>query len=83
MTSGRSAGVVRRWSPHLGWGVVDSADTPGGCVVRLPAVGSRAAQQLRAGQPVDLEWESATEEGFAFRARRVSLRDDLETTPGA
>lgn len=83
MSSGRSAAVVRRWSPSLGWGVVDCEDTPGGCLVRLAAVSPQEAPQLRAGQPVDLEWESASEQGFAFRARRVTLRDDLDASTGA
>ncbi len=66
-----TAGTVRSWHDEEGWGVVDSAATPGGCWAHFSAVAVPAFRSLEAGQLVELEWERARQDGYAFRAVRV------------
>lgn len=74
--------VVREWHEHLGWGVLDSNETPGGCwthfsSVRTPVVCRddrrevAAIKVLAPGQLVELDWEAARQDGFEFRAIAV------------
>jgi CspA family cold shock protein len=72
-------GVVREWHAAEGWGVIDSADTPGGCwahfsVLQLP--GYRSAE---VGQTVTFEFERGWQDGYNFRAIRVEI-DGIEPT---
>lgn len=66
-----STATVRFWRDEDGWGVVDSPDTPGGCWVHFSAVTVAGYRQLRPGQRVELEWESARQDGYDHRAVRV------------
>lgn len=65
------AAVVRVWHAEDGWGVVDSAETPGGCWAHFSHVEMDGYKKLTAGQHVGLEWETADQDGFNFRAIRV------------
>ena len=81
--SGSANGTVRLWNDENGWGVVDLPDLPGGCHVEASVVeGLDAAQTLRAGQVVDVEWTTPGPDDYACRAIRVTLRDDLQATTG-
>ncbi|WP_236670859.1 cold shock domain-containing protein [Streptomyces sp. 7-21] len=66
---------VREWHDAEGWGVLDSAETPGGCWAHYsdiaPASGNDGFRSLTPGQPVILEWEAGAQDGYAYRARRV------------
>jgi cold shock protein len=66
-------GVVREWSDEHGWGVVDAAETPGGCWVHFSMVAVHGFRALRPGQAVELEFERLDflQDGHPFRAVRV------------
>lgn len=64
-------GRVRNWSDEEGWGVVDSAQTPGGCWAHYSVVDIPGFASLKPGQDVELEWEQARQDGFGFRALAV------------
>ena len=68
-------GTVRAWNAGEGWGVVDSASTPGGCWTHVSHIAVPGFRSLEPGQLVDLEWESAQQDGYAFRAVRVCPRE--------
>lgn len=63
--------VVREWHDDLGWGVVDSPQTPGGCWVHFAAVDVAGYASLTAGEVVLLQYEPARQDGYDFRAVRV------------
>ncbi len=63
--------VVRQWSDDDGWGVLDCAETPGGCWVHYSAVAVPGHGTLAVGSPVWLEWERAEQDGYRFRATRA------------
>jgi CspA family cold shock protein len=77
--------TVREWHPDLGWGVLDSADTPGGCWTHFSDIESRAVgsvdgaevheyRSLSVGEVVELEWEAPGQDGFDYRAVTVRRR---------
>lgn len=75
MNEGMSVrGVVREWHEAEGWGVIDSAETPGGCWTHFSVIQVDGYAVLSAGQEVDLEWEAPGQDGYPFRAVRVRLR---------
>lgn len=51
-----SRGRVRQYSAKEGWGVIDSADTPGGCLVQVLSTYTPSVA-LSAWDEVDFEWE--------------------------
>ncbi|MGN6246330.1 MAG: cold shock domain-containing protein [Motilibacteraceae bacterium] len=63
--------VVREWHDDLGWGVVDSPQTPGGCWVHFSAVQGAGYASLAGVDVVLLEYEPARQDGYDFRALRV------------
>ncbi len=65
------AGTVRSWDDEHGLGVVDSTETPGGCWTHFSNIAMGEIRSLQAGQRVELEWEGADQDGYAFRAVRV------------
>jgi CspA family cold shock protein len=67
--------TVREWDDEEGWGVLDSSQTPGGCWAHFSAVEMTGFQSLVAGQKVDLEWESAEQDGYQYRAVLVVVTD--------
>jgi cold shock protein len=64
-------GTVREWHDEYGWGVIDSAETPGGCWAHFSVLEVPGFRTLLAGQAVRLEWESGWQDGDDFRALRV------------
>ncbi len=81
--------TVREWHDELGWGVLDSPQTPGGCwahfsaietpvVFQEPGLIARKYASLVAGDTVNLQWESAKQDGFDYRAVKVWK----QVTPG-
>ena len=62
---------MRVWHDAEGWGVVDSAETPGGCWVHYSHVRVPGYRALQAGQEVELEHVAPGQDGYAYRAVRV------------
>ncbi|MDR7277811.1 cold shock domain-containing protein [Catenuloplanes atrovinosus] len=80
--------TVREWHADQGWGVLDSAETPGGCWAHFSAAATPGAARLAPGTPVRLDWESPGQDGYPFRAVRFwpagsDPRDDPAAGPGA
>ncbi len=78
--------TVREWHDELGWGVLDSPETPGGCwthyavidsplIRRVEGVEVSEYKGLAAGDAVELEWEAPGQDGFDYRA--VVVRQSL------
>ena len=63
--------IVREWWDEEGWGVVDSAETPGGCWVHFSHLAMEGFRAMTRGQAVKLAWESAAQDGYSYRAVRV------------
>ncbi|GAB3358971.1 cold-shock protein [Modestobacter lapidis] len=63
-----SRAKVRVWHAEKGWGVLDSADTPGGCWAHFSAVLVSGYRTLDAGGPVEFTFEAAEQDGYSFRA---------------
>ena len=61
-------GTVRFWHDDLGWGVLDSDETPGGCWVHFSALRMPGLHSLSEGDRVHFEWEAVDQDGYAFRA---------------
>jgi CspA family cold shock protein len=83
MTGMVTEGTVRTWHAGEGWGVVDSASTPGGCWTHFSHVAVPGFRSLEPGQFVELEWESAQQDGYAFRAVHVRPRGRQPDEPPA
>ncbi|MBC8093874.1 MAG: cold shock domain-containing protein [Pseudonocardia sp.] len=64
-------GTVRIWHEQEGWGVIDSAETPGGCWAHHSDIDVAGYRGLRAGQLVELRWEAPGQDGYDFRATWV------------
>jgi len=69
--TGTTPAVCREWNDEEGWGVLDSADTPGGCWTHFSHLEMTGYHSLTPGQPVLLDWESPGQDGYDFRAVRV------------
>ena len=76
---------VREWHEDLGWGVLDSAETPGGCWTHYTAIETSRVRSSQGGEAyeykalgdddvVDLEWEAPGQDGFDYRATLVRKR---------
>jgi cold shock CspA family protein len=69
-----SRGCVRHYSVDEGWGIIDSDDTPGGCLVQSLSIGPGSGI-LSAGDEVEFEWEplpaGVEEKQFRFSAPSV------------
>lgn len=84
-------GVTRSWSDDEGWGVLDSAATPGGCWVHFSAVDMEPPVRLEVGQRVRATVEAVTDQdGFRWRAvhvrpegTRPDSRRPVTDAPGA
>ncbi|WP_329248878.1 cold shock domain-containing protein [Actinoallomurus sp. NBC_01490] len=72
--TGETDALVREWRSEEGWGVLDSAETPGGCWAHFSNIAASGYRELNAGQRVHLEWESPGQDGYDFRAIRVVPR---------
>jgi cold shock protein len=71
--SGTALCVVARWNDDEGWGVAEAGDLPGGCWMHFSVVEAPGSRTLRAGQTVVTDWEEREQDGFQYRATRVSL----------
>lgn len=71
-----TSAVVREWHSDLGWGVLDSDETPGGCWAHFSVIEVDGYKALGAGTPVDLTWEAPGQDGYEFRAVRVVPQAD-------
>ncbi|WP_413769070.1 cold shock domain-containing protein [Rhodococcus pyridinivorans] len=71
---GSVMGVVRVWHGELGWGVLDSSETPGGGWAHWSHIDTTGFCALEAGEVVDFEWEERGQDGCRFRATRVRRR---------
>lgn len=71
-----TTGTVARWHDDEGWGVLASADTPGGCWVHFSHVVGDGYRELTAGEAVSFTYErldaGQEQDGFAFRAVHVT-----------
>jgi cold shock protein len=76
---------VREWHADLGWGVLDSPETPGGCWTHFSAIETRRVagghegevyeyKSLNERDVVDLDWEAPGQDGFKYRATVVRKR---------
>ncbi len=88
-----ASGIVSAWHGDEGWGVIDSAGTPGGCwtywsalhpdeVIDSQGMGQfnirGGIHDLIVGEKVDFEWESVTDQdGYKFRAIKVRPRREI------
>ena len=66
-----SEGTVREWSDDDGWGVIDSADTPGGCWAHFSMIVSPGYGSLEPGGLVTFTYEVTGQDGFSYRAVQV------------
>lgn len=66
-----TTGTVREWSKFDGFGVIDSAETPGGCWAHYSVINSMPPRDLEAGQDVMFTWEEFPQDGFTYRATEV------------
>ncbi len=66
-----TSGAVREWYAEEGWGVIETAETPGGCWAHHSAVQTAGYRSLEQGALVEVEWEPARQDGFSYRATRV------------
>lgn len=66
-----TTGIVREWHGELGWGVLDSPDTPGGCWAHWSNIDGTGFRALTVGAAVQLELEPAQQDGYSFRATRI------------
>ncbi|HJQ04401.1 MAG TPA: hypothetical protein VJ872_03090 [Nocardioides sp.] len=65
-----SIGTVLSWNLEDGWGVIESADTPGGCWFHVSAWLARGAEP-QVGTPVAFDPEAGRQDGYDFRALGV------------
>src|ERR1700722_20663413 len=63
-----SEGTVRQWSDERGFGVIDSADTPGGCWFHFSCVVTKELASPRPGDQVTFTYETLPQDGFSYRA---------------
>jgi cold shock protein len=65
--------------------VIESGETPGGCWAHFSSVLVPGFRALPVGQPVNVEYESAEQDGYSFRAVEVWPADQTpyraETEP--
>lgn len=76
-------GTVRFWSAESGWGVIDSAGTPGGCWAHFSVVVMDGLRELQEGQVVTFDAERANQDGYAFRALSVRPEPTGRGIPGS
>ena len=76
ITMGQTTGAVREWHAELGWGVLDSPDTPGGCWAHFSHIDGTGFRALTVGTNVQLDWEPAQQDGYSFRATRIQQLDE-------
>ena len=65
-------GRVEYWSDEEGWGVIASPGTPGGCWVHFSTAAEGGYRNLEEGQVLELEFEEILQDGYRYRAVRIS-----------
>lgn len=75
------AAQVRVWHDEEGWGVLDSAETPGGCFVSWAHIDHDGYRTLRDVTEVLLDWEAAPQDGYPYCAVRVRIPGRQPATP--
>jgi CspA family cold shock protein len=67
--------TVREWYHEEGWGVLDSAETPGGCFAHFSQIEMDGYRSLENGQTVWIEWERPgfKQDGYDYRVTTVRL----------
>lgn len=73
-------GTVRSWSDDEGWGVLDSDDTPGGCWAHFSNLDLPGFRRLHPGETVEFSWLAARQDGYRYRAVKVSPTDPALAT---
>lgn len=70
-------GTVEFWKSDKGWGAIMSDALPDGADAwaHFSVVEGEGYGELRAGDRVDFDFESARQDGFSFRATRVRRID--------
>jgi len=63
-----SEGTVREWDDDQGMGVIDSADTPGGCWVHFSHIVTDGLGTLTPGEHVTFTSEARPQDTFGYRA---------------
>jgi CspA family cold shock protein len=74
MVAGMALAMVREWHDDEGWGVLDCAETPGGCWAHYSHLQMDGFRTLAAGQQVTLaQWEApgVQQDGYTYRALRI------------
>ncbi|HVQ89044.1 MAG TPA: cold shock domain-containing protein [Actinomycetes bacterium] len=66
-------GVVREWHNNEGWGVLDTAETPGGCWAHFASLRMAGFRTALPGQRVDVVYEQTPQDGYDFRAVAVTI----------
>jgi CspA family cold shock protein len=79
----QTTGTVREWNTGEGWGVIDSPDTPGGCWAHFSSVLRGGFRELTPGGTVSIEYETARQDGYAYRAIAVWTGDEPAEVPPA
>ena len=74
---------VRVWHDEEGWGVLDSAETPGGCWVHYSRVEMAGYRSLAGVDAVELEFQEVPQDGYRFTAVRVVVPGRPGAAPGA
>ncbi|HEX3955419.1 MAG TPA: cold shock domain-containing protein [Trebonia sp.] len=76
--AGAVAGVVKRFDPDEGWGVIDAPEVPGGCFVHFSNIEVPGYRQLHAGQQVRFTFEQPgfLQDGYRYRAVTVWPTDE-------
>lgn len=64
-----TTGVVRSWDVGEGWGVIDAAETPGGCWADFSSL--IGFGDLQPGEAVTFAYEAGQQDGYDFRATQV------------
>ncbi len=64
-------GTVRLWDAEEGWGILDSAATPGGCWAHFSALEVEDYRVLNPDETVILTFEAVEQDGFDYRALSV------------
>jgi CspA family cold shock protein len=71
-------GVVKKFSPQLGWGSIKSADSPWEIWVHFSAIEGDGYRQLKKGQAVTVDFERANQDGYKYAATKVRVHPEGE-----
>jgi CspA family cold shock protein len=82
MTTETTRGSVVAWSAEEGWGVIETSRTPGGCWTHFSVLDMTRYRQLHLGREVTVEYEPAAQDGYQWRAVRVTTDGEPQDAPG-